>query len=55
MKNTEKVITLFKNIKELCSLKYRIVTDVDKQTYTLYLKNIHDDPDNISVYYRDRV
>ena len=54
VENVEKIIALFKYIKELCALKYRVVTDVDKQISTLYLNSFHNDPDNISVYYRDR-
>jgi len=31
MERAEKVIALYKYIKELCALKYRVVTDVEKQ------------------------
>jgi superfamily I DNA and/or RNA helicase len=55
MENAEKVIALYRYIKELCALKYRVITDVDKQYWTLYLNNIPDDPDCISIFYRDRV
>lgn len=55
MENIEKVIALYKYIKELCALKYRVVTDVEKQYWRCYLKDIPDDSENISVFYRDRV
>jgi very-short-patch-repair endonuclease len=55
LKNTDKIIALYKFIKELCSLKYNVVTDVSKQHWTCFLKDIPEDPDNIKQYYRDRV
>lgn len=55
MKNKEKIIALYKYIVQLCALKYRVVTDVDKQYWTRYLKDIPDAPEYISVFYRDRV
>ncbi|MHB9143026.1 MAG: hypothetical protein ACYC25_14230 [Paludibacter sp.] len=55
MKNKEKIIALYKYIAQLCALKYRVVTDVDKQYWTRYLKDIPDAPEYISVFYRDRV
>ena len=55
MEIKEKVIALYKYIQELCALKYRVVTDVNKQYWTRYLKDIPDDPEYISVFYRDRV
>lgn len=55
METKEKVIALYKYIKELCALKDRTVTDVDKQLWTRYLKDIPNDPENIAIYYRDRV
>lgn len=55
MENKEKIIALYRYIKELCSLKYRVVTDIDKQVWTCKIKDIPDDPENISVYYRDHV
>ncbi len=55
MENNEKVIALYKYIKELCAMKYHIVTDVNKQIWTYFLKDIPVDPDNITIYYRDRV
>ncbi|MCM1566373.1 MAG: AAA domain-containing protein [Dehalobacter sp.] len=55
MKNTEKIVALYKYIAQLCALKYRVVKDVDKQYWTRYLKDIPDAPEYISIYYRDRV
>ena len=55
MESKEKVIALYKYIKELCALKYRVVTDVNEQIWTRYLKDIPDDPENIAIFYRDRV
>ena len=54
MDNKAKTIALYKYIQELCALKYRIVTDVEKQHWVRYLKDIPNDTDNISVFYRDR-
>jgi hypothetical protein len=53
--NIAKVIALYKYIKELCSLKYNVVTDVSKQYWTCFLNDIPDDPKNITQYFRDRV
>ena len=55
MDSVDKVVALYKYVKELCALKYTVVTDVGKQYWTCFLKDIPDDPDNITVYYRDRV
>lgn len=55
MNNTDKIISLYKYIKELCALKYTIITDISKQYWTCLLKDIPNDPENITIYYRDRV
>lgn len=55
METKEKVIALYKYIQELCALKYRVITDVDKQHWTRYLKDIPDASEYISLFYRDRV
>lgn len=55
MERAEKVIALYKYIKELCALKYRVVTDVEKQYWTCFLKDIQVDTENIKLFYRDRV
>jgi len=53
--NQEKIISLFNYIKELSALKYSIVSDINKQYWTCFLDDIPNDPENISIYYRDRV
>jgi very-short-patch-repair endonuclease/DNA polymerase III delta prime subunit len=55
MNNTDKIISLYKYVKELCALKYTVVTDIDKQFWTCFLKDIPNDPENIIMYYRDSV
>jgi hypothetical protein len=55
MSNTDKIISLYKYVKELCALKYTVVTDVSKQYWTCFLKDIPNDSENITIYYRDRV
>lgn len=54
MNNKEKIVALYKYVEELCSLKYRIVTDVEKQYWIQYVRDIPIDTDNISVFYRDK-
>lgn len=51
----EKVRSLFKFIKELNRLKQRSVPNVSKHLWHLSIDSLPDDPDNIRVYYRDRV
>ena len=55
MESKEKVIALYEYIKALCALKSRIVTHVDQQIWTCFLKDIPIDPVNITIFYRDRV
>lgn len=55
MNNTDKIISLYKYVKELCALKYTVVTDVSKQYWTCILKDIPNDSKNITMYYRDSV
>ena len=55
MNNTDRIISLYKYVKELCALKYTIVTDIGKQYWTCFLKDIPNDPENITLYYRDSV
>jgi len=55
MSNIDKIISLYKFIKELCALKYTVVTDIRKQYWTYFLKDIPNDPENITMYYRDSV
>ena len=53
MDNKAKTIALYKYIQELCALKYRIVTDVEKQHWVRYLKIFKRYKQHIS-FYRDR-
>ena len=55
MNRKENVIALYKYIKALCALKSRIVTNLDQQIWTCFLKDIPIDPVNITIFYRDRV
>lgn len=55
MDNVENILSLYKYIRQLCALRYTIVTDINEQYWTCFLKDIPNDSDNITVYYRDRV
>lgn len=55
MNNIDKIISLYRYVKELCALKYTVVTDISKQYWTCFLKDIPNDSENISMYYRDSV
>lgn len=55
MENKERTVALYKYVKELCALKYKAVTDIKNQFWHCFLNDIPDDPDNIEIYYRDRV
>lgn len=55
MGTVDKVVSLFNYIKELSAQRIRIITDVEKQYWRCYLKNIPVDIDNIATYYRDTV
>jgi len=55
MNYVEKILNLFKYIKELCSLKYTVVTNIDNQPWKCFLNDIPNDSENITVFYRDRV
>ena len=50
-----KVISLFRFIKELNKLKQKAVVNYLEYPWTRAISNLPDDPDNISVFYRDRV
>lgn len=53
--NEEKVTGLFRYIKDLCSLKYKVVTDVKDQRWSCFFDEIPNDLENISLFFRDRV
>jgi superfamily I DNA and/or RNA helicase len=55
MDNIQKVVALYKYIKELCSLKYKVVKDIGNQYWSCTIKDIPIDDDNISISFRDRV
>jgi len=51
----EKVISLFKFIEELNKLKQKVVLKVSDYPWWRSVDSLPDDPENIRVYYRDRV
>jgi superfamily I DNA and/or RNA helicase len=55
MENKDKLISLFKYIKELYTLKYQIVTDVKRQEWNCNIEDIPADEENIVLRYADRV
>lgn len=54
LKNSQTIISLFQYIKELHSLKYKVVTNIEEQIWYLRLDNLPDDPEHVIQYYRDR-
>ena len=51
----EKVVSLFKFIEELNKLKQKVVLRVSDYPWWHSISSLPDDPENIRVYYRDRV
>lgn len=51
----EKVVSLFQFIQELNKLKQKAILNLKDYPWYFALSNLHEDPDNIQVYYRDRV
>ena len=51
----EKVLSLFKFIEELNKLKQKVVLRVSDYPWFRPISSLPDDPENIKVYYRDRV
>lgn len=47
MENKEKGISLYKYIKELYAQRYRVITDVRKQLWYKFVKDIPNDDKNI--------
>lgn len=45
----ERVIGLFKFIKELVTTKFKVVTDIKNQEWSKYISAIHNDEKNISI------
>lgn len=50
----EKVVSLFKYIKELNKVKQKIISDVSQYKWYKSIASFPDDPENIRVFYRDR-
>ena len=51
----EKVSSLFKFMKELNQLKQKVVLDVSGYPWWRSIASFPDDPENIKIYYRDRI
>ena len=51
----EKILSLFKFIEELNKLKQKVILQVSDYPWFCPISSIPDDPENIKVYYRDRV
>ena len=54
-KQQEKIIALFQFIKELNQLKYKPILNIQDYPWYFSLSNLPNDPDNIRLFYRDRV
>ena len=50
-----KVISLFNYIKELNNLKNKSILNISEHSWSLMLSDIHEDAEDIKIYYRDRV
>ena len=53
--SAEKSISLYKFIKDLSALKQKIVLNVADYNWSRSVKSIPNDPQNIEIFYRDRV
>lgn len=53
--NAEKVISLYKFIKDLSALKQKIVLNIADYYWSRSVRSIPNDPQNIEIFYRDRV
>ena len=51
----EKIASLFKFMKELNQLKQKVVLDVSDYPWWRSIASFPDDPENIKIYYRDRI
>ena len=51
----EKVVSLFQFIEELNKLKQKVVLNVSDYPWRRSIASFPEDPDNIKIYYRDRV
>lgn len=52
--NIEKTIALFQFLKELNKLKQKSILNINEYPWSLSIDAIHNDSENISIYYRDR-
>ena len=50
-----KTISLFQFIRELNKLKQKTILNLKDYPWTFALSNLPDDPENIQIFYRDRV
>lgn len=50
-----KTLSLYKYLKDLCSLKLKNVLHIDSYDWSYYFKNIPNDSENITISYRDRL
>jgi very-short-patch-repair endonuclease/DNA replication protein DnaC len=55
MEGKDKLVSLFKYIKELYELRYRTVSNIRNQEWHIFIKDIPNDEKNISLNYVDRV
>lgn len=55
LSNQDKVISLFEFIKELNKIKQKVVLNIKDYPWHCSLSALPDDPENIKVFYRDRV
>lgn len=53
--SSDKVISLFSFIKDLSASKQTMIWNVEKHNWYQAIERIHDDPENIKLFYRDRV
>lgn len=53
--NAEKVVSLYKFIHDLSALKQKMVLNVKDYNWYQPIRHIHNDPQNIELFYRDRV
>ena len=50
-----KVVSLFKFIEEINKLKQKIIFNIKDHEWHRFIEDIPDDPENIHVFYRDRI
>lgn len=55
LSDQNKVVSLLQFIRELNKLKQKAILNFNDYPWTRTVSSLPDDPDNISVYYRDRV